>query len=135
VKRSHPVDCHVGQRVKLARLAKGMSQTSLGNAVGITFQQIQKYEKGTNRISASRLSQFAALLAVDIPFFFQGSDEQIGSGKNPDPDALNFNLSRADVAILRGLSEVEGGELKRKLLDLIKYIANPGRAPESASEV
>jgi transcriptional regulator with XRE-family HTH domain len=58
--RSHPVDCHVGQRVKFARLAKDMSQTSLGDAVGVTFQQIQKYEKGSNRTSASRLSQFAA---------------------------------------------------------------------------
>ena len=70
-KNSNAVDIHVGQRVKARRNALGLSQESLGDSVGLTFQQIQKYEKGTNRISSSRLQQFAHILKVDVPWFFE----------------------------------------------------------------
>ncbi len=70
----HPVDIHVGARIRLRRTLLGMSQEKLGDAVGLTFQQIQKYEKGTNRVSASRLYQFGQTLNVPVSFFFDGLD-------------------------------------------------------------
>jgi len=123
VHRTHPHDRHMGQRLRLARLVKGMSQSRLGDAVQITYQQIQKYEKGAHRISASRLSQFATILGVDIGYFFESAEGHTDAGHERDSDALVANLSRADVAILKGISKIEDGKLKRKLLDLIVYVA------------
>lgn len=68
----HPVDRHVGRRVQEKRLDLGLTQTALAKAVGVSFQQVQKYEKGTNRVSASRLFEMADFMKVDIPFFFDG---------------------------------------------------------------
>jgi transcriptional regulator with XRE-family HTH domain len=68
----HPVDVHVGDRLRTRRNARDLSQTALGDAVGVTFQQVQKYERGANRISASRLYEFAQVLAVEVGFFFEG---------------------------------------------------------------
>ena len=67
----NPIDKHVGNRVRMRRLMLDMSQTALGDAVGVSFQQVQKYEKGTNRISASRLHHMAKVLQVPVPFFFE----------------------------------------------------------------
>src|ERR1700688_151631 len=69
--KANPIDIHVGARVRLRRMMLGMSQEKLGDGLGITFQQIQKYEKGTNRVSASRLQHIARILLVPIPFFFE----------------------------------------------------------------
>ena len=69
----NPIDKHVGSRVRMRRLMLDMSQTQLGDALGITFQQIQKYEKGANRISASRLQHISQILQVPVPFFFDGA--------------------------------------------------------------
>jgi transcriptional regulator with XRE-family HTH domain len=71
-KSSNPTDKHVGARVRMRRMMLGMSQTSLGEALGITFQQVQKYERGTNRIGAGRLQQIAHILQVPVSFFFEG---------------------------------------------------------------
>jgi transcriptional regulator with XRE-family HTH domain len=111
-----------------------MSQTSLGAGAGITFQQIQKYETGTNRVSASRLSQFAEILDVDIPYFFLGAEEQPGSGKQPGSGALNFNLNQADLVILRDLSAIEDAKLRHTLLDLIRHLASRGQAGDPVDE-
>ena len=67
----HPTDVHVGQRAREARVAKGMTQTDLGDALGLSFQQVQKYEKGTNRIGSSRLWEICKVLAQPITFFFE----------------------------------------------------------------
>ena len=125
MKHPHSVDRDVGQRIKLARLAKGMSQAGLGQAVGVTFQQIQKYEKGANRVTAGRLSEFAAVLDVAIAYFFEGGDQHHHPGKKPDSDPPIANFSRVDFAILQTLAEIKDGKLKRKLLGLIAYLANP----------
>ena len=123
--RSHPVDRLVGQRVRLARLAKGMSQSGLGDAVGVTFQQIQKYEKGANRVSASKLSECAAILDVDIAYFFEVGAKHTTRGKRPGSRASSLNLDRVDFAILQSLSEIKDPRLKRKLLGLITCLASP----------
>src|SRR5438874_6662329 len=72
-KEPNPIDKHVGSRVRMRRMMLGMSQEKLGDAFGLTFQQVQKYEKGTNRISASRLQQSAHILQVPVTFFFEGA--------------------------------------------------------------
>jgi transcriptional regulator with XRE-family HTH domain len=124
----HPVDRLVGQRVRLARIAKGLSQTGLGHAVGVTFQQIQKYEKGANRISASRLSDLAAILGVNIGYFFEDGDGHTDLGKTGHSNALVANLSRADFAILRSLSGIKDARIKRKLADLIGCLASGAKS-------
>src|SRR5436189_681918 len=72
-RRANPVDVHVGSRVRLRRMMLGMSQEKLGESLGITFQQIQKYEKGTNRIGASRLQHIARVLTMPVSYFFEGA--------------------------------------------------------------
>ncbi len=84
-----PIDVHVGARVKLRRTILGISQTAFGKPLGVTFQQIQKYEKGTNRIGASRLYRMAEILDVPVSFFFDGYAERTpASGEGLSPDAL-----------------------------------------------
>jgi DNA-binding XRE family transcriptional regulator len=75
---AHPVDTHVGKRVRMRRLMLGLSQTKLGDALGLTFQQVQKYEKGTNRIGASRLQHISQILQVPAGFFFQEAPHEPG---------------------------------------------------------
>src|ERR1700674_3906954 len=78
-KAPNPIDKHVGSRVRMRRMMLGMSQEKLGNALGLTFQQVQKYEKGANRIGASRLQQIAHILQVSVSFFFEGAPSVPGS--------------------------------------------------------
>ena len=75
----NPIDKHVGSRVRMRRLMLDMSQTDVADALGLTFQQVQKYEKGTNRISASRLQHISQILQVPVPFFFEGAPAASGS--------------------------------------------------------
>src|SRR5882672_9246928 len=85
----NPIDKHVGSRVRMRRLLLGRSQTNLAEVLGITFQQVQKYEKGTNRVSASRLQQISDTLQVPVPFFFEGAPllpgQHKGNGSAPSP--------------------------------------------------
>ena len=77
-KAPNPIDKHVGSRVRMRRMMLGMSQEKLGDALGLTFQQVQKYEKGTNRIGASRLQQISLILQVPVAFFFEGAPTPAG---------------------------------------------------------
>src|SRR5713101_6435810 len=79
-KAPNPIDKHVGSRVRMRRMMLGMSQEKLGDALALTFQQVQKYEKGTNRIGASRLSQISQILQVPVAFFFEGAPHIITDG-------------------------------------------------------
>src|SRR6476660_10166011 len=85
----HPVDIHVGARVKKRRTELGISQEKLAEALGLTFQQVQKYERAANRISASRLYRIGMTLGVDVPFFFEGHEAGAGSGF-AEPPAAGF---------------------------------------------
>lgn len=128
---ANQTDQHVGARIRMRRMMLGLSQTNLADAAGITFQQVQKYEKGTNRISASRMQQFAKVLDVPITFFFEGAPEaQIaGSRKTRGKGAVTpayvteFLASRQGQRIMKafhGLTE----NLRRKIVDLAEQIAN-----------
>lgn len=122
----NPTDAHVGSRVRMRRMMLGMSQEKLGDALGITFQQVQKNEKGQNRIGASRLQQIAGILQVPVAFFFEGAPGSAQSQQRPaEVDALTAfmtlpyagELVRHYMAIARNVD-------RRKLVDVAELIAN-----------
>jgi transcriptional regulator with XRE-family HTH domain len=126
----HPTDKHVGSRVRMRRMMLGRSQTQLGEALGITFQQVQKYEKGTNRISASRLQHISEVLQVAVPFFFEGSprvsgedDAQTGA---PSPQFVSDYLATPDgLNLTKAFMRIPGAQLRRSIVDLVEEIAGP----------
>src|SRR5437762_8376684 len=99
-KAPNPIDRHVGSRVRMRRMMLAMSQEKLGDALGLTFQQVQKYEKGTNRIGASRLQQISHILQVPVSFFFDGAPTS-----GPDADAAEKSLSPAFLSEFLATSE------------------------------
>jgi len=114
VRNATPVDRHVGQRVRARRLELDLSQTGLAEACGITFQQIQKYENGANRVSASRLWQFAAVLGVPVDYFFDG----LGRNELPAAVAKRLDAERRDAVPRGGQIDDETTKLARKIAEL-----------------
>jgi transcriptional regulator with XRE-family HTH domain len=115
-KAPNPTDKHVGSRVRMRRMMLGMSQEKLGDSLGLTFQQIQKYEKGTNRISASRLQQISHILQVPAAFFFEGA---------PSPAYVSDFLATADgLALTKAFMRIEDSKLRRRIVDLVEQIAS-----------
>lgn len=108
-KEPNPIDRHVGNRVRMQRILLNMSQEKLGEALGITFQQVQKYEKGVNRISASRLQRISQILNVPPSFFFQNAPVETANG----PEATGFSDVASSQYILDFLSTSEGLQLNR----------------------
>ncbi len=124
-----PIDIHVGGRVRLRRMILGMSQEALGKSLGLTFQQVQKYEKGVNRVGASRLFQLSTLLDVPIQFFYDDYDAKIG-GRSfglAEPDIgdafMKFVNSPEGVQLCRHFSAIEDPQVKKRVLDLVKSIS------------
>ncbi|MGB0682583.1 MAG: helix-turn-helix domain-containing protein [Magnetovibrionaceae bacterium] len=112
------VDIHVGSQLRQRRLLQGMSQEQLGVAVGLTFQQIQKYENGANRISASRLWEFAEILAVPVSYFFEG----IGPESEEDEDA-SLMARRETLEFVRNYHDIADETQRRNLKNLIRSIS------------
>jgi transcriptional regulator with XRE-family HTH domain len=126
---NNPIDKHVGNRVRMRRIMLQMTQTELANAVGVTFQQVQKYEKGTNRISASRLQQISGILQVPISFFFEGTPEEPGRSKanGSDPVLIDINeflASKEGLALVDAFVRIEQPSLRRRILKLVEEIAD-----------
>ncbi len=124
----HPVDHHVGTRIRQRRALLGMSQTSFGQAVGLTFQQIQKYENGSNRVSASRLYEFGKVLDVPVDYFFEGSPEgtQKRRGrppKEPREDADGFLTKRETLQLVRAYYKIREPGVRRHIAETIKALA------------
>jgi transcriptional regulator with XRE-family HTH domain len=124
----HPVDIHVGSRVRLRRTLLGMSQEKLGEAIGLTFQQVQKYERGTNRIGASRLYEMSRALDVPVGFFYEGLDTVAAGppGMN-EPAAPGFEtatVERETLELVRVYQRVTDPAVRRQIFDLAKAIAN-----------
>jgi transcriptional regulator with XRE-family HTH domain len=125
----NPIDKHVGSRVRMRRMMLGMSQTNLADAFGLTFQQVQKYEKGTNRISASRLQQTAHVLQVPVEFFFEGAPSVPGAprtkGTLPMPDyAADFLATSDGLALTKAFIKIKNKNLRRRIVDLVEGIAD-----------
>jgi transcriptional regulator with XRE-family HTH domain len=129
-KSPNPVDRHVGGRVRLRRMLVGMSQERLGDALGVTFQQVQKYEKGTNRIGASRLQLIAKVLGVPVEFFFEGAPAS--SEASPTPGfaentgsayVSDFLLSSEGIQLNKAFLRIRDPKLRRRIIDLVSAIA------------
>ena len=130
-KAPNPIDKHVGSRVRMRRMMLGMSQEKLGDALGLTFQQVQKYEKGTNRIGASRLQQISQILQVPVAFFFEGAPElpgmasvEGGLNEAPSPTYVSDFLATSDgLALTKAFMKIEDAKLRRRIVDLVEQIA------------
>jgi len=134
-KSPNPVDIHVGSRIRLRRMMIGMSQERLGERLGLTFQQVQKYEKGANRVGASRLFAISNILEVPVEFFFADMPSSIaGSEKNGDaqgmaePDETSFVMdfvsSSEGLQLNTAFKKIESQETRRKIVDLVKTLAS-----------
>ena len=127
-KTPNPTDKHVGSRVRMRRMMLGMSQEKLGDALGLTFQQVQKYEKGTNRIGASRLQQIAHFLQVPVSFFFEGVPDlpagAAGTMEAPSPSYVSDFLATSDgLALTKAFMRIKDPKLRRRIVDLVLQIA------------
>ncbi|HRJ69376.1 MAG TPA: helix-turn-helix domain-containing protein [Beijerinckiaceae bacterium] len=129
-----PVDKHVGSRVRMRRILIGMSQEKLGEALNLTFQQVQKYEKGTNRIGASRLQQIAQVLGVPVTYLFEGAPQERSDGDvafaEPRQADYSFDLlSTPDgVQLAKAFMSIEDPKLRRRVVDLVNTLAESSKS-------
>jgi transcriptional regulator with XRE-family HTH domain len=134
-KQPNPIDIHVGSRVRLRRMMLSMSQEKLGDHLGITFQQIQKYEKGTNRIGASRLQHIARVLSVPVAFFFEdapGTPGETGIGMAEQQQTtyvVDFLSSNEGIQLNRAFLRIQDAKVRRRIIDLIRALA--GENPDA----
>jgi transcriptional regulator with XRE-family HTH domain len=125
-KRSRdPRDTEIAKRVRALRLQRGLSQTELGEVLGVTFQQVQKYERGTNRISAGRLYRVAEVLDVPVSFFYEGFEER---GSEPGPRSIDiefgFLQTSGAMRLMRAYSRIAESGIRQKLLQLTESLAS-----------
>jgi transcriptional regulator with XRE-family HTH domain len=119
----NPIDVHVGNRVRMRRLLLGMNQETLANALGLTFQQVQKYEGGANRVSASRLSAMAEILGVPISYFF-GDLRPDNAEDNPEDQRLREHLQRPEtIEFIRLYYAIPDQKIRRQFLEMTKVLA------------
>ncbi len=127
-KKPNPVDIHVGSRVRLRRMLLGMSQERLGNAMGLTFQQVQKYEKGVNRIGASRLFHISKILDVPVQFFFEEAPQTDGAtvAGMAEPESETFILeflnSREGLELNRAFVKISDPKVRKSVVDLVRAL-------------
>jgi transcriptional regulator with XRE-family HTH domain len=127
----NPTDAHVGSRIKMRRMMIGMRQEKLGGALGITFQQVQKYEKGTNRVGASRLQHMSEVLQVPVGFFFEGLMEErsadpadISGDVFPIQDINQFFATRDGLDLARAFMKIDNIQLRRRIVALVEDLAD-----------
>ena len=137
-KKPNPVDIHVGSRVRLRRMLLGMSQERLGDSMSLTFQQVQKYEKGVNRIGASRLFQISKILDVPVQFFFEEAP-YAGEAGSPqgmaEPESEGFILeflnSREGLELNRAFVKIPDAKVRKGLVDLVRALGSTAVPPKS----
>jgi transcriptional regulator with XRE-family HTH domain len=126
-KAPNPVEKHVGNRVRMRRMMLGISQEKLADALGLTFQQVQKYEKGTNRIGAGRLQQISYILQVPVAFFFEGAPvlQESSAGMNQAPPAYvsDFLATSLGLSLTKAFMRIKEPGLRRRIVDLVEEIA------------
>jgi transcriptional regulator with XRE-family HTH domain len=128
--RVNPIDKHVGSRARMRRLMLNMSQTQIAEALGLTFQQVQKYEKGTNRISASRLQQLCRILQVPIAFFFEGARRALGLPEPTEADAespsyvSDFLATTDGLTLVKAFTRIRDAKLRRAIVALVQEVAS-----------
>lgn len=127
--KSDSVDKHVGKRLKMRRIMLGLSQQDLGEAVNVSIQQIQKYEKATNRISSGRLHAFAKLMSVPVDFFFRDIEQEsnlASEALNDESEEFDTSLESVSekdiITLVRSFTEIKNNNVRKKILDLVKTI-------------
>ena len=122
-KKANPIDGQVGNRVRIRRMLIGMSQEKLGDHLGLTFQQVQKYEKGINRIGAGRLFEIARILDVPIDFFYDGvgtPSDGLGEARAP---VMEFVSSTEGLQLSLAFMKIKDPKVRKRVLDLVKSLA------------
>ncbi len=125
-KRPSHVDVYVGSRVRMRRKIVGMSQEKLADQLGLTFQQVQKYEKGTNRIGAGRLQNISEILDVPVSFFFppsESSDDQSNGGQHDQTALMDFLATSESVELNKAVSQIKDVKVRRQVIGLVRSIA------------
>jgi transcriptional regulator with XRE-family HTH domain len=126
-KQANPIDGQVGNRVRLRRMLIGMSQERLGELLGLTFQQVQKYEKGVNRIGAGRLFEVSRILGVPIDYFYEGVSASLGgqgfSENEASPPVMEFVSSGEGLQLSLAFMKIKDTKLRKRVLDLVKQMA------------
>lgn len=132
VKRNpNPIDVHVGSRVRMRRMLIGMSQEKLGEQLGLTFQQVQKYEKGSNRVSASRLFQMGRILGVAVQYFFEelplasaSALPEMGFAESAgEPLIMDFLTSSEGLQLNKAFTQIKDPSVRRKVVELVRTLA------------
>ena len=125
-KKANPIDAQVGNRVRIRRMLIGMSQERLGDLLGLTFQQVQKYEKGINRIGAGRLFEIARILGVPIDFFYDG----VGAPAEAEaaPPVMEFVSSGEGLQLSLAFMKIKDPKVRKRVLDLVKSLAEDEEA-------
>jgi transcriptional regulator with XRE-family HTH domain len=125
----NPVDLHVGARIRMRRRMQGISQERLADALGLTFQQVQKYERGANRVSASKLYEIASALKAPIAYFFDGLSDPAGENPSEGHDGGNeqtvhaFLMTTEGLELARSFTRIGRGRVRRRCLELIRALA------------
>ncbi|WP_337996458.1 helix-turn-helix domain-containing protein [Oleispirillum naphthae] len=136
----NPVDVHVGSRIRLRRTLLGMSQERLGDALGLTFQQVQKYERGTNRVGASRLWDLSRVLDVPISFFYEDMSEGVAdksprliSGLDEEPETIGTDplTKRETLELVRAYYRIADPTVRKRVFDLAKALASAADGPQT----
>jgi transcriptional regulator with XRE-family HTH domain len=123
-KQANPIDVQVGNRVRIRRMLIGMSQEKLGDLLGLTFQQVQKYEKGVNRIGAGRLYEVARILNVPVDFFYEGVGDPAGvSDSEVASPVLEFVSSGEGLQLSLAFMKIKDAKVRKRVLDLVKSLS------------
>lgn len=126
----NPIDLHVGGRIRMRRKVLGVSQERLAEALGLTFQQVQKYERGSNRVSASKLYEIARFLGSPVSYFFEGLADPASPDAGPvdGPEALmhEFLMTSEGLELAAAFPKIPRGRIRRRLLDLVRSLAGEG---------
>jgi transcriptional regulator with XRE-family HTH domain len=123
IKSPNATDTHVGKRVRMRRLMLDMSQTNLGDALGLTFQQVQKYEKGANRVGASRLQHIAHILQVPASFFFEGLPLPTETSSEEGAYIDHFLATSDGLSLTKHFMRIKDPKTRRRIVDLVEHIA------------
>ncbi|HEX3430002.1 MAG TPA: helix-turn-helix transcriptional regulator [Rhizomicrobium sp.] len=127
-KQANPIDAQVGNRVRLRRMLVGMSQEKLGELLGLTFQQVQKYEKGVNRIGAGRLYQVANFLGVPVSYFYEDvpdrQNDHHHTNEHASPPVMEFLSSGEGLQLALAFMRIKESKVRKRVIDLVKTLAN-----------
>jgi transcriptional regulator with XRE-family HTH domain len=133
-KQANPVDIQVGNRVRIRRMLIGMSQEKLGELLSLTFQQVQKYEKGVNRIGAGRLYDVSRILGVPIDYFYEGiSTQPANAGEDGAPPVMEFVSSGEGLQLSLAFMKIKDSKVRKRVLDLVKSLAEEEAEKAAAS--